>query len=747
MKNMNNNYFIAFDLNSQEYKSGLDIRSGMAYTFTELAVYLARAESVHLFLADMPNECLNRGVLFRDVKDIQPGYFQKTTVFVHALYIDTLRQHSNAFIDCNLVFFLGHELKTRDAEIRQLFRDQEIIIWGIDKLPNRHLEWFEAVQQDEARRNKNSRKYERNDPLIADNNSCRIVLLVDYTWLPLARDLQQKLLQANPSWTFVMMAIDEGTKCMLSTGDQSCSFLDLSSTNYHVLRDHLDTSTALIYGGSGRPEYLGILMLARRLGVVTLTTATMSIWYGYRPDFYLHKFIAEYEVSTWGEVFKNWVVEGAGEVFSSNILAESNEHGTPSYENSTYYEQTSNKSETANRSRGQSVFQSARQVSRDRAEINVVWIGRFDFVGGYGAVARGYLSAMDAAGIPYLCIDIESKRAVGKSTGFFWDHDPAGRRYLIDSPAILIINDLPTRFSQFKTSGFVQRVGCTLFETDSFPIDWNHGFRFVDEVWVPTEFNRQTFQNAGVPGDRLKVIGYSIDTEYYTPVNGTASEKIRLLYIASNLNRKDPALLIRSYFKAFSCEDPVCLTMKIRMEEDRFWEIIAPQILPEYDFNDPKLPEIKFVTGTVSEDVIRNIYKNTDVYVTTERAKGWDYPVMEAMAMGIPSVSIDWGGSEFLNSDNAFLIPSCKNLALAHSTQVDNVEMYFGHRWADVDEEDVVEVLRQTVSDRGAIQERGLRCRQDVMRYSPEQIGKDLRNRLNASLKCETSSASAILYY
>jgi glycosyltransferase involved in cell wall biosynthesis len=376
-----------------------------------------------------------------------------------------------------------------------------------------------------------------------------------------------------------------------------------------------------------------------------------------------------------------------------------------------------------------------------------MWIGRFDFVGGYGAVARGYLAAMEAAGIPYLCVDIDSMQPVGKSTGFFWQRDEAARKYQLDGPAILVLNDLPTRFHRFKAPGFVRRVGCTLFETDSFPIDWLEGFRAVDEVWVPTEFNRRTFAVAGIPEERLRVVGYSVDTDFYAPATRTSSPKVRLLYVVSNLNRKDPGLLIRAYFSAFRRRDPVILTIKTRMSEQKFWETVGPQIRVNFDLEDPTNPEIRFVSGTVSEDVMRNLYEETDVYVTTERAKGWDYPVMEAMSMGIPSISIDWSGSEFLNQSNAFLIKPKTNLALAHATQVDNAEMYFGHRWADVDEREVVEVLRYAVFNPEVILDRGKQCRLDVKRYSADAIGRDLLCTLDQVTNAPIGTQAAVLHY
>ena len=43
-----------------------------------------------------------------------------------------------------------------------------------------------------------------------------------------------------------------------------------------------------------------------------------------------------------------------------------------------------------------------------------------------------------------------------------------------------------------------RRIGCTIFETDRLPAGWARECNRMDEVWVPSEFNRGTFAASGV---------------------------------------------------------------------------------------------------------------------------------------------------------------------------------------------------------------------------------------------------------
>ena len=54
-----------------------------------------------------------------------------------------------------------------------------------------------------------------------------------------------------------------------------------------------------------------------------------------------------------------------------------------------------------------------------------------------------------------------------------------------------------------------------MFETDRLPDGWADRLNKVDEVWVPTQFHRAIFEDAGVV--KVKVVGEPVDTDRFTP--------------------------------------------------------------------------------------------------------------------------------------------------------------------------------------------------------------------------------------
>ncbi len=56
-------------------------------------------------------------------------------------------------------------------------------------------------------------------------------------------------------------------------------------------------------------------------------------------------------------------------------------------------------------------------------------------------------------------------------------------------------------------------VGRSMYETDQIPSEWlSPAACLVDQLWLPSHFNRRTFANAGVAESKLRVLHEAVDT-------------------------------------------------------------------------------------------------------------------------------------------------------------------------------------------------------------------------------------------
>ena len=69
------------------------------------------------------------------------------------------------------------------------------------------------------------------------------------------------------------------------------------------------------------------------------------------------------------------------------------------------------------------------------------------------------------------------------------------------------------------------------------------------------------------------------------------------------------------------------------------------------------LPRFCIVADEVTEEELARLFRGADAFVLPTRGEGWGLPTMQAMSMGLPVISTNWGGSvDFMTRDTAFLL-------------------------------------------------------------------------------------------
>lgn len=77
---------------------------------------------------------------------------------------------------------------------------------------------------------------------------------------------------------------------------------------------------------------------------------------------------------------------------------------------------------------------------------------------------------------------------------------------------IAIHHAIPLVLEQMSWADF--EIGRTMWETVPFPSTWVSRLNIMDEIWVPAEFNKETFVEAGLDESKLFVLGECGDEHY-----------------------------------------------------------------------------------------------------------------------------------------------------------------------------------------------------------------------------------------
>lgn len=210
------------------------------------------------------------------------------------------------------------------------------------------------------------------------------------------------------------------------------------------------------------------------------------------------------------------------------------------------------------------------------------------------------------------------------------------------------------------------KIGYTMFEFTNIPnidkYDWKTACSVMDEVWVPSEYNVNTFKANGI--QNVYSVAPGVDVNEFNPNVPPLIAKdgrVRFLAVGEYTPRKGFDLLIPAYLAEFTNEDNVSLIVKAyngskRVNDSK--DIIKKDIL-KWRSESPNIlhPHILFLGDIMSNEKLPSLYTSADAYVLLTRGEGFGLPMAEAMACGIPCVLPNNSAYvDFVTNNNGYLV-------------------------------------------------------------------------------------------
>lgn len=361
------------------------------------------------------------------------------------------------------------------------------------------------------------------------------------------------------------------------------------------------------------------------------------------------------------------------------------------------------------------------------------WIGRVYERGAWGDVTRNHIFGLKKIGFPVRIYPVGSIHYdVKKEVNEFIK--PLLRRDVGSYPAVVIDKDL--EFVHYVKTREMVKIGRALFETDRIPASMVVDSDLYNEIWVPSRFNLETFSRSGVSRDKLRVVPYGVDTEIYKPRSGRyripEGREFVIVAVFALSWKKGFDLLLEAYFREFTIRDDVTLVMKVLRSGDgagkhyKTRQLILESVSDRIDVRGEDLPHFVIIDELLTRDRLLDLYATADLHISTDRGAGWGMALMEAMAMGKPVATINYGGgTEFMNCTNSLLIETTGRLVPVDPRFVAQAPVFSGHQWGEVRVEDVRGVLRYAYEhpkELKQIAERGMR---DIREhYSLEAVAR-----------------------
>ena len=360
------------------------------------------------------------------------------------------------------------------------------------------------------------------------------------------------------------------------------------------------------------------------------------------------------------------------------------------------------------------LFQEGRRIFRGlwrkkleaRYRHTLSWQSILNFPTGYAMSCREILRACEAEGIR-----TAYSYVYGPGTPLPAREDNDARDYLLNAIARRRAGRRP-RVSVVYGQGDIfhlnkgrHRIGYTMFEVDGFPKEWVRQANEMDEVWVPSGFNRDGFLASGL-NKPIHVMPLGVDVDHFHPeIRGVRNPAGDFVFLANFewVERKRGDMLLKVFNQTFSRNEPVVLVCKV-INVNRITNVKAQIEALGLSANGGRIAFLHNKEFPYHQ--LGALYRSADCYVSVGRGEGWDMPLMEAMACGLPSIATNWGAhTEFVHEGISYPL-RIRGLVPAEARAPYDRRF----RWADPDPEHLAHLFRHVAEHREEAAEMGRRA-------------------------------------
>lgn len=273
---------------------------------------------------------------------------------------------------------------------------------------------------------------------------------------------------------------------------------------------------------------------------------------------------------------------------------------------------------------------------------------------------------------------------------------------------------------------WAREVGYVAFEMDRLPPSWLSACMTTDELWVPSTFCHRILAESGIEPAAIHVVPHGVDTELFdpskvVPLDAISREFFTFLSIFQWEYRKGWDVLLDAYLQTFARGDDTQLVILTapRVGEPKFGSRLAihEAVAKAVRKHGGPLhaPRIELLETVLTDEEMPSLYAAADAFVLPSRGEGFGLPLLEAMAMALPTLGTAWGGPlDFLDQTVGFPIPIMGERIAPEGLVAPYGLSLGGARMGEPDVDVLCDLMRFVYENRDVARRKGLDARDRV---------------------------------